>query len=142
MKPVTQEITSGGNGDCLTACLASLLEIEAGDVPKFRRDHGPEGMMPAPRRWLKENFGLSLIYIDLKRLRLEKLGMAPGQLCIAVVEGVGPGGPPHAVVGQITGNRFEQLHDPHPGGRGILGDPIAVYFLMPIDPGGIGPKDP
>jgi hypothetical protein len=134
MIPVTQEITTGNNGDCLSACLASLLELEIGEVPKFRRDHGPEEMMPAARRWLAENFHFSLICVDQK---LERLGAAPGQLCIAGGRSPAPNGLYHAVVGRITPNGFEIVHDPHPEGRGIRGEPLALYFLVPLD---ISPK--
>jgi hypothetical protein len=139
MKPVKQEITTGNRGDCLSACLASLLELKIGDVPKFRRDYGPYAMMPAARAWLRQNFGLSLIRIDLRRVDFENLGVAPGQLCIAGGRSPAPGGLYHAVIGRIAGDGgcFETVHDPHPAGRGLRGKPVALYFLVPID---IGPR--
>lgn len=144
MKPITQEITTRGAGDCLSACLASLLELGLGEVPKFRRDHGPSAMMPAVRRWLAKNHRLSLVRVDLRKLAFENLGVAPGQLCIAGGRSPATGGLYHAVVGRICsdGGCFEMLHDPHPGGRGLLGKPIALYFLVPIDPRPLGPKVP
>ena len=135
MKPVTQEITTGGDGDCLSACLASLLELEAGEVPKFRRDHGGTGMLPAARSWLVEKFGLSLICFYIEKVPIKWLGAAPGQLCIAVGRSAVPGGLFHAVVGRLSdeGRAFEILHDPHPLRRGIMGRPRALYFLVPVD---------
>jgi hypothetical protein len=139
MKPVSQQITTGGDGDCLSACMASLLELEIGRVPKFRRDHGPVEMMPAVRKWLSETFGLSLICVYLEKVPVKLLGAAPGQLCIAVGLSPSRGGLRHAVVGRLSdgGRAFEILHDPHPSGKGISGQPIALFFLVPVD---IGPK--
>lgn len=135
MRPVYQEITTADEGDCLSACLATLLEIELSEVPKFRRDHGPREMMAAARAWLVENYCLSLVRVDLKRLAFESLGVAPGQLCIAGGRSPEPGGLYHAVTGRIGADGFELLHDPHPAGRGIDGDPMALYFLVPLKPG-------
>ena len=133
-----QEIMTGGEGDCLSACLASLLELEIGQVPKFRRDHGPAKMMPAARAWLREKIDLSLICVDLENVPVKLLAAAPGQLCIAAGRGPLRGGLPHAVVGRLSdgGRAFEMVHDPHPSGRGIAGKPLALYFLVPIDPVG------
>jgi hypothetical protein len=135
MKPVTQEITTGGEGDCLSACLASLLELEGREVPKFLRDHGPKGMLTAARSWLVENFGLSLICFYIEKVPIKWLGSAPGQLCIAVGRSAVPGGLFHAVVGRLSdeGSAFEIIHDPHPLRRGITGRPRALYFLVPVD---------
>jgi hypothetical protein len=135
MKPVTQEITTGGEGDCLSACLASLLELEGREVPKFLRDHGGTGMLPAARSWLVENFGLSLICFYIEKVPIKWLGAAPGQLCIAVGRSAVPGGLYHAVVGRLTdeGSAFEIIHDPHPLRLGITGRPRALYFLVPVD---------
>lgn len=140
MIPVKQEITTGDAGDCLSACLATLLELEIGEVPKFRRDHGPEGMMPAARTWLAENYGFSLLRVCLKTTRSDRLESAPGQLCIAGGRSPVAGGLYHAVVGRIGDDGFELLHDPHPEGLGILGEPLALYFLVPVDPGRLSPR--
>ena len=139
MKPVTQEITTGNKGDCLSACLATLLELKIGDVPKFRRDYGPYAMLPAARAWLAKTFRLSLVRVDLRHHPFEKLGVAPGQLCIAGGRSPVTGGLYHAVVGRIgeDGHCFETLHDPHPKRRGLQGKPVALYFLVPMD---IGPR--
>jgi hypothetical protein len=143
MKPVTQEITTGGEGDCLSACLASLLELEIGQVPKFLRDYA-EGMLPAARSWLVENFGLSLICFYIEKVPIRWLGAAPGQLCIAVGRSAVPGGLYHAVVGRLSdeGRAFEIIHDPHPLRRGITGRPRALYFLVPVSPKSQVPKVP
>jgi hypothetical protein len=134
MKPVMQEITTSAEGDCLSACLASLLELEIGQVPKFRRDHGPVEMMPAAREWLEETHGCSLVQVNLKKLPLEQLLAAPGQLCIAGVKV--RHGLYHAVVGRLSGDGFELVHDPHPAVGGILEHPLALYFIVPVDPAG------
>lgn len=143
MKPVHQEIIDAGIGDCFSACLASLLELPLAEVPKFRRDHGRE-MMTEARRWLAATFGLSIITIQLKDLNdddftgadIRLVGGVPGTPCIAGGASPNIAGALHAVVGEIDadGMNFEMTHDPNPSGRGILGYPKHLYFLVPLKP--------
>lgn len=142
MKPVYQEIIDAGIGDCFSACLASLLELPLEAVPKFRRDDpAPNDMMRAARKWLAENFGLSIVTIQMaKELRtgedIRIVGAWPGTPCIA--GGVSPNLPDcfHAVCGEIDehGMNFRMTHDPNPSGKGIVGLPVHLYFLVPMNP--------
>lgn len=145
MKPVFQEIISKGEGDCFSACLASLLEIPLADVPKFNRDNPyPKNMMDAARKWCADNFGLSIITIQMedeespyftgKDIRV--MGAVDGTPCIA--GGASPNLPDclHAVVGEIYGHfNFRMTHDPNPSGKGIVGKPKHLYFLIPMNYG-------
>lgn len=145
MKPVYQQIVEKGTGDCFSACLASLLEIPLEDVPKFRRDNPvPNDMMSDARKWLKESFGLSIVTIQMeKELRtgedLRLIGGTAGTPCIA--GGMSPNfeGVCHAVVGEIDehGMNFRMTHDPNPSGKGIVGRPIHLYFLLPLNLAGV-----
>lgn len=142
MKPVFQENIDAGTGDCFSACLASILELPLDAVPKFRRDNPvPNDMMADARRWLAENFGLSIVTIQMeKELRtgedIRLIGAHPGTPCIA--GGVSPNveGVCHAVVGEIDehGMNFRLTHDPNPSGKGIVGRPLHLYFLVSLNP--------
>lgn len=147
VKPVFQEIISAGEGDCFSACLASLLELPLYAVPKFRKETstGSE-MMAAARQWCKENFGLSIVTIQMENFEtavgedIRLLGAFPGTPCIA--GGVSPNLPDchHAVVGELDedGMNFQMTHDPNPSGKGIAGRPKFLYFLVPLNPQNYG----
>ena len=143
MKPVFQEIIDEGTGDCFSACLASILELPIGEVPKFRRDHGRE-MMKAARKWCAENFGLSIITIQMEDLDDEELegkdirliGAVEKTPCIAGGKSPNLENCSHAVVGELDrhGMNFDITHDPNPSGKGIVGRPTHLYFLVPMKP--------
>lgn len=61
MKPIAQT-TTGTNGDCFRACIASLLERPIDDVPVFPPVNEQWGMY---WRWLYEQ-GFDLCWYDLK----------------------------------------------------------------------------
>lgn len=135
-----QEIFTAGEGDCFSACIASLLELPLSAVPKFRKLHPPPACMVTPaRKWLEVETGLSLVTIQMARevrtgedLRL--IGAAPGTPCMA--GGVSPNVADtfHCVVGEIDeqGMNFRMTHDPHPSQKGIVGPPRHLYFLVPL----------
>jgi hypothetical protein len=140
VKPVFQEIVHAGEGDCLSACLASLLEIPLSDVPKFRKENpAPNDMMGAARQWLKEKFNLSIVTIQMeKELRtgedLRLIGATEGTPCMAGGKSPNIEGVQHCVVGEIDkhGMNFVMTHDPNPSGKGIIGRPMHLYFLVPL----------
>jgi hypothetical protein len=108
---VSQSVT-GARGNCMSACLASLLEIEnVDDVPLFLSEPGDVTRFDWAKRldaWLAQ-FGLYALhfYGHANQVR-------PGVPHIAT--GISPRGRPHAVIGQ--GN--EILWDPHPSRSGLV----------------------
>lgn len=144
MKKVFQEIFDARTGDCLSAALASLLEIPLESVPKFNLLAGdPYKGLKSAREWLATEYRLSLVDIQMEDLEkpgftgfdLRLIGAVPGTLCIAGGASANVEGANHAVVGQIDsrGLNFEILHDPNPLGKGIVGRPSHLYFLIPLD---------
>lgn len=140
MKPVYQEIIEARIGDCFSACLASLLELPLSEVPKFRRDY-PDNMMPYVQNWLKENFGLVIVPIIMAKevecgddMRFHSVPQ--GTPCIAAGKSPNLEGNFHAVVGEIDKHEinFRMTHDPNPSGKGIIGNPTTIYFLVPLRP--------
>lgn len=125
MKPVNQTIFKDeqGRGNCLQACIASLLELPLEDVPHFTA-MGEEWWFNM-RDWFAE-----------RNLNVEWAAtIVPfGAWHIASV--VSPrfdDGTTHAVICNPDG---EIVHDPHPDvdDPSINSDPIGYYWLYPIDP--------
>ena len=97
-------------GDCYRACLASILELPAAEVPHFIevRRCAPE-WRDDERDWLRAR-GLEAIVVTLKTPLPEILGFfgAANPGVHYIVAGIGHNGVPHAVV--ACGNRI--VHDP------------------------------
>lgn len=148
MKPVFQTVLNERNGDCLSAAIASLLELDVKDVPHFDVLNGD--FMTRVNDWLRLR-GLGWVRIIRPRRRrgegLIDEGRLPedgsefthhplpeGILCLAT--GKSPRGEwCHSVVGRMVGgHNFELLHDPYPSGLGIEGLPLCIEFLVPLDP--------
>ena len=140
MKPVFQTIFDANGGNCLSAAIASILELPIDAVPNFARDHGDDWER-ATAAWLRS-----------RRLRLLSIGFAawetfclthfdnPGEYCLVS----GPSGYPdrgHAVVGRVTAEGgIEVAHDPIPGGRGPLQGHRWVNFIVPLPDGPLPPS--
>lgn len=103
MKPVTQRVLHPPMGDCMAACIASILELDLAVIPNF---HG-DGWWNNWNDWLSEHHGLRLYWLE------PWVGGYPPSHYIAV--GPSPRDPEihHAVV-MFTD---EVVHDPHPDGR-------------------------
>jgi hypothetical protein len=120
MTPVDQRIIDPDRGDCMTACLASLLDLPYEDVPYFLEE-GAEPWFTVYWRFLKQhgydfvgtcsNSGEAIDFEDLV------------QRCAGVNGFYMAGGPSprfncsHAV---IINSRGEIVHDPHPSRAGVL----------------------
>jgi hypothetical protein len=109
--PVDQTIT-GSKGNCMSACLASLLEIANVDtVPRFIREPGDTHRFQWAERldeWLSQ-FGLYALHFAADPER----AAFPG--CYHIITGISPRGRPHACIGY--GPRV--VHDPHPSKAGL-----------------------
>jgi len=42
------------------------------------------------------------------------------------------GGTNHAIVANVNGANWRLVHDPHPDGTGIEGDPQSIHLIVPI----------
>lgn len=119
----------GVRGDCFRACIASILELPIEDVPHFVAiEHDWWG---ETQKWFHAR-GLSALWMNLSSELCPLVHWADAHYCI--LSGKSPRGDfKHAVVGQIDpgGWGFKVVHDPHPSGAGIAGDPETVMFLLP-----------
>lgn len=136
MKEVKQTIIDTDRGNCLSACLASILELDIEEVPNFVW-HFKNEFDDAVQLWLAAR-GYAWLRIRMPKeiktgddIRFHAL---PRVLCLAT--GKSPRGDYyHSVVGEIVdGYNFRLVHDPHPDGTGLDGPPVCVEFLIPRDP--------
>lgn len=135
MKRVHQTLFGGPNGDrsqignCYPSCIASLLDLDLADVPHVYQLHptDDEAAMQEMLDWLRTR-GLSSMSFGWSDWVQRYMH---GSLC--VISGKSPrGGFNHAVVGEITREGWRLVHDPHPSGAGIVGEPTDVEFLLPL----------
>lgn len=140
MIPVDQRTRGGAGappaerGDCLSACLASVLELPLGDVPRFCEIEDPDAWGPAIDDWLAP-MGLYFVEVGWSEwFAAEVLPRAGWHL----VAGLSPRGHRHSVVGYAG----RLVHDPHPD---VAGEPKleppgegdrqwTIGFLVPRDP--------
>ena len=119
--PITQKILNFENGDCFSACVASILELPLTCVPNFNIP-SQDSFVHNLEKWCKkQTFILLDITIDDVALLSD---------CIVIANGSSPRATEnwhrHSVVWQAG----KMLHDPHPGGFGIDGDPETYTIFI------------
>lgn len=110
MIPTLQSRT-GPRGNCMSACIASLLELPIEAVPDFLMEPGDTSIFDWSARLdqFLEPHGLYALHFSTRDPR----AVFPG--CLHVITGISPRGRPHACVGQ--GRRV--VWDPHPDQSGL-----------------------
>jgi hypothetical protein len=128
MKPVDQTLfgprPNGKVGNCVSACIASLLDLDIADVPYFMgTDDEPDDLWKKRiNRWLAPR-GFSFMHLKTDGKRFAQ--WPPGYF---ILMGRSPRGL-HAVVAK--GGKI--VHDPHPSRAGLKSiDGFVV--LLPLDP--------
>lgn len=127
MKPVNMMKAIPNEGDCLMACVASILEISLADLPEIRREHESDG------KWYNvlqdalrlRGFAVVDLWGDHHENTEKYPAISPPGYTIAVGESPRGEGT-HAVValdGAI-------VHDPHPTRSGI----VSVSYWMMLVP--------
>lgn len=117
MKPVDQTIMTPPKGNCVAACIASILELPLDEVPNFIwRDTFWEDL----NDWLAKR-GLYLVGI-------------PTDWVVRgyhIIDGKSKSGPWNHVVVGLDG---KMVHDPNPKRLGIKGAPEMYWVFVVIDP--------
>lgn len=108
-----------GNGNCLAACVASILDLPLWMVPPLEEMFARGTHMSRLEAWLTRMFGLELHYADGHPTGLPDFYIASGQTSR---------GTTHATVYSAGG----MVHDPHYLQTGIL-SVDRVYYFLPID---------
>lgn len=124
MKPITQTCLGQSTGNCLTACLASIMEVRIDEAPQAYVGDG-------------SGFNEDDLVAHWERTLMQRMAamgwdwtMWPSALAAETLEvdeycvlgGKSPRGDyGHAVVGQWTKDGMLVVHDPHPEGGGLDG---------------------
>jgi hypothetical protein len=120
-KPVDQQIIDDGRGDCLRACVCSVLGLDPAEVPNFAELDFFNGL----NQWLEPR-GRQFIWIAISHVHSLTgfyFGHAPEYL---LVYGESPrlrvdgGKKQHIVVMRPKGYGAELVHDPHPDRNGLV----------------------
>ena len=111
-----------GDKKCLSACIASILHLTLGDVPRF------EGNCREQREranaWLAPR-GRGLVLVE------GVLPSAVPQGFFVIASGPSPRtAPGHAVLMAVTDGALLLAHDPHPSGDGLAGDPDSLEVVV------------
>lgn len=118
-----EEAVNGGRaaGDCLRACVASVLDLDLDDVPHFVQyiEH-PEG---SKNIWYWALVGFCAAY-GWKVDYVEKGDETPAPRGWTFIDGKSPRGHSHVVVGHDG----TMVHDPHPSGAGLMG--VVGWFTL------------
>lgn len=120
MIAVDQTTFGSPHGDCLPACLASILHLSIADVPRICE--AGEGWLARLADWLRPR-GLAPLLLA---------GGPPPNLgdTLCIVSGASPRGPwLHATVWRGR----HMVHDPHPSRAG-LESVVDTLVLVPLDP--------
>lgn len=128
------------NGDCIRACLASLLEISINLVPDFTALPDDSGDNELPRWYVElQEFCLSYGYLFIEvQLDQKTLFPVPKQLWVICI-GPHVTGARHAIVAVQIGSKLIPVFDPmNPKGKpedAFVGRRVdALAYLVPIDP--------
>ena len=134
MTPVDQtkfmETSADGRGDCLRACIASVLDLPSEAIPDFSADgtyiHGA-------MRWLKAR-GYTSLRIDWTGDGYEQHQYFSCDHYV-ILSGKSPRSTTenrsnHAVVAHAMGWGFKIDHDPHPSHAGLAGNPDFMLWIF------------
>lgn len=135
MTPVDQTVFDDGKGDCLRACIASILDLPITDLPNFAESDYVNGAIT----WLWERCIPSLHLTWTGNEGHHDVYMSTGYTrVLCVVMGTSPRGQTegserrkgHAVVGHAMGWSFSIDHDPHPSRAGLIGNPDSALWIF------------
>lgn len=135
MKPIMQTILKPPHGNCLQACLASILELTLDDVPNFcSTDLGPaEEWCQRMQQWLNDEYGMGWMPVlpsDQGEATYPEGTSIGYPLGLSIKTGKSPRDDwQHCCVARDS----VVIHDPHPDGTGIL-PPYSYDLLYPLDP--------
>lgn len=121
MTPAPQTVLYGeqamGNGNCYTACLASLLDLPIWMVPPFEQMFARPDRDKRINRWLEQFFKLKRVVVDGHQIdKLPEFYMAAGHTIRKSY---------HAVIY----SKGVLAHDPHFSGDGL----IAVDYTTHLE---------
>ena len=119
MIPVKQTKFGPDNGNCFTACIASIFELPIDETPQFCKSADDYDWFQRLENW---SLYRGLLPLGLKYDSELKLNGV-----YAILSGKSPRGPwLHSVVWKDG----EVIHDPHPDNRGIENMQDVIVFVV------------
>ena len=130
MKPVMQKSLGLGHGDCLHACLASILECDLADIPNLSAETKTLADQIANEDAFLRSRGVRAIRCLLTGsyesgdvfFLFDGYGIAWGKSPRSHMQ--------HCVVVVSDDGMLRIAHDPHPGGLGIEGEFTVVSWIV------------
>lgn len=122
VKKVYQTKFGKPEGNCFSACIASILEVGIDDVPCYHEDKGV--WYRKYQQWLRS---YKLDFVAISDWQGEGKEVCPN--VYSIVGGISPRNLPHSVV--YFG--LDMVHDPHPEGGGVR-DITEWIYLVPMFP--------
>ena len=121
MIPVMQKIFNFENGDCFSACVASILEVSLECVPNFNLP-AHNSFAQNLKRWCKKQ---TFILLDITVKDTELIST-----CIVIAGGRSPRATEDWHRHTVVWYKGKMIHDPHFEGLGIAGDPDAYSVFI------------
>ncbi len=119
MIPVFQDRLNFNDGDCFRACTASILEVDVTSLPDFT-ERGEESFQKKIQEF-NNNSGFLMFTLPVVDWKYFK-----NVHCIAIGSSPRNIENKHAVVYRNN----EMVHDPHPSGSGVVGNPVSYTFFI------------
>lgn len=119
-------VHSHGTGNCVAACLGSLLEITLKDMPVFLPNDPTIDFWGAWRRWLRVEHGLRLHFIPKPQGPPETYGLCTVRTQRVYPEGHEKAGEP--ILHMVVIFNGEIVHDPFPTGSQV--EEILYYWSL------------
>lgn len=139
MKPVFQQVFEQGHGDCMAACIASVLELPLGEVPNPNRN-GSDYYHREVAAFLR-TVGYVPVYFrnpmtpPSSAHQYAEWYECEGLYIIASIPSQKHEGGYHAVVAQLgKPYAWKIVHDPNPNNKPYPADvvPRSFVFLVPL----------
>lgn len=112
-------------GDCLRACVASILGFPIEEMPNFwEQTQDISEFWNLNNGWLMENYGFKILSFQLLP---KDRHVIDGLLCVACAKSP-RADTDHAVVWQDG-----LVHDPHPSNAGLAEEPDTFAIFVPIE---------
>ena len=116
------------NGNCYSACIASILEIPIKDVPAFSYNNGKSSFINA-NDWIMTNFNMYLLSSDINNFDKENLQIIKKFKIYHLILGLSA---TYNTYHCCVGLNGDVVHDPHPKQLGL--NKISRYeFIIPLD---------
>lgn len=133
--PVYQTIFGSPHGNCVSAVIASILDLPISTLPNFIEEHDKQSrsLVGVVEDFLSSR-GLKLIRVEFAEdSPLDRAYVGYNEY--VVLCGLSPRSTSgkkmyHAVVGKTKGYGFDIVHDPHPDNTGLVGVPDSVWWIV------------